>query len=51
MLTKDLISNKESERFLKIVQKIKEIKKGNLYKLNIEVKKSLLKKNKKKGIF
>ncbi len=51
VLTKDLISNKESERFLKIVQKIKEIKKGNLYKLNIEVKKSLLKKNKKKGIF
>ena len=32
-------------------EEIKKIKSGQLYKLNIEVKKSYLKKNTKKGIF
>ena len=50
-LTKNIISNKESERFLKNVQKLKAIKSGQLRKLNIEIKKSKLKRNTKKGIF
>ena len=50
-LTKNIISKKESDRFLKDVQKIKKLKPGKLYKLNIEVKKSYLKRNNKKGIF
>ena len=44
-------SKKESDRFLNYVQKIKKLKSGQLYKLNIEVKNSNLKRNKKKGIF
>ncbi len=51
ILTKNIISKKESNRFLNIVQKVKKIKSGDLYKLNIEVKKSYLKRNYKKGIF
>ena len=51
ILTKNIISNKESERFLKDVQKLKEIKPGQLKRLNIDIKKSKLKRNKKKGIF
>ena len=50
-LTKGIISKKESERFLKIVQNLKKVKSGQLSKLNIEVKRSLIKKNLKKGIF
>jgi len=50
-LTKGIISKKESERFLKIVQNLKKVKSGQLSKLNIEVKKSMIKKNLKKGIF
>ena len=38
-------------RFLKIVQNLKKLKPGQLDKLNIEVKKSKLKRNFKKGIF
>ena len=51
ILTKNIISKKESERFLNNVQKTKKLKPGQLYKLNIEVKNSNLKRNKKKGIF
>ena len=51
VLTKNIISNKESERFLKDVQKLKEIKPGQLKKLNIDINKSKLKRNRKVGIF
>ena len=51
ILTKNIISKKESHRFLKDVQRLKKIKPGQLHKLNIEVKKSNLKRNTKKGIF
>ena len=50
-LTKGIISKKESQRFLKTVQNLKKLKSGNLNKLNIEVKKTILKRNYKKGIF
>ena len=45
------INKEESERFLNNVQKTKKLKSGQLYKLNIEVKNSILKRNKKEGIF
>ena len=51
ILTKNIISKKESHRFLKDVQRLKKIKQGQLHKLNIEIKKSSLKRNTKKGIF
>ena len=38
-------------RFIKNVQNIKKIKKGQLTKLNIEIPKKKLKKNKRLGIF
>ena len=38
-LTKDILDKKESDRFLKIVQNLKNLKSGQLYKLNVEVKK------------
>jgi 2-methylcitrate dehydratase len=50
-LTKNVITKKESDRFLKAAQNLKKIKPGNLYKLNIFVNKKHIKKNKKKGIF
>ena len=50
-LTKNIISKKESDRFLKSVQNLKKLKSGQLNKLNIEIKKSNLKKNTKKAIF
>ena len=50
-LTDGIISKKESARFLKVVQNLKKLKPGQLDKLNIEVKKSKLKRNFKKGIF
>ena len=50
-LTRGIIEKKESERFLKIVQNLKKVKSGQLSKLNIEVKRSMIKKNLKKGIF
>ena len=50
-LTKDILDKKESDRFLKIVQNLKNLKSGQLYKLNVEVKKSRLKRNLKIGIF
>ena len=50
-LTNNIISSKESLRFIKTVQNLKKIKKGQLTKLNIEVSKKYLKKNNKIGIF
>ena len=50
-LTKNILSKKESDRFLRIVQNLKRLKSGNLHKLNIEVKQSRLKRNFKRGIF
>ena len=50
-LTKDILNKKESDRFLKTIQKLKSLKSGQLDKLNITVKKNQLKKNFKKGIF
>jgi 2-methylcitrate dehydratase len=50
-LTNDIINQRESSRFLKVVQNLKNLKSGELNKLNIEVKRSQIKKNLKKGIF
>ena len=50
-LTDNIISRKESLRFIKTVQNLKKLKKGQLTKLNIEVSKKYLKKNNKIGIF
>ncbi len=50
-LTDKIISKNESARFLKIVQNLKKLKNGQLDKLNIEVSKKKLKRNKKKSIF
>ena len=50
-LTNGILQKKESDRFLKTVQNLKNLKSGQLDKLNIEIKKSKLKKNLKKGIF
>ena len=50
-LTDSILDKKESSRFLKTVQKLKNLKAGELNKLNIQVKRSQIKKNTKKGIF
>ena len=50
-LTDGILNKKESERFLKAVQNLKNLKAGQLDRLNIEVKNSKLKRNNKKGIF
>ena len=50
-LTRNIISLKESNRFLNFVEKLKKIKSGQLHKLNIIVSNSKLKRNNKKGIF
>jgi 2-methylcitrate dehydratase len=50
-LTDGIIDKKESSRFLKVVQNLKNLKSGELNKLNIQVKRSQIKKNNKKGIF
>jgi 2-methylcitrate dehydratase len=50
-LTDGILDKKESSRFLKTVQNLKSLKPGELHKLNIEVRKSKLKQNNKKGIF
>jgi len=50
-LTEDIISKNESSRFLKTVQNLRKLKSGQLNKLNIEIKKSKLKRNLKKAIF
>jgi 2-methylcitrate dehydratase len=51
ILTNGILDKKESSRFLKTVQNLKNLKSGELNKLNIQVKKSQIKKNTKKGIF
>ena len=50
-LTDGILDKKESSRFLKTVQNLKNLKKGELNKLNIQIKKNQIKKNLKKGIF
>ena len=50
-LTEGILDKKESNRFLKTVQNLRNLKSGHLHKLNIEVRKSKLKQNNKKGIF
>ncbi len=50
-LTKGILEKKESDRFIKVVQKLKKLKSGQLGKLNLVVKKSKLKRNLKKAIF
>ena len=50
-LTEGILDKKESNRFLKTVQNLKNLKSGQLHKLNIEIRKSKLKQNNKKGIF
>ena len=50
-LTDEILDKKESLRFLKTVQNLKTLKSGELNKLNIQVKRSQIKKNIKKGIF
>ena len=50
-LTEGILSKKESDRFLKTVQNLKNLKSGQLDKLNIEIKKGNLKRNLRKGIF
>ncbi|MDC1166416.1 hypothetical protein OAT23_01885 [Candidatus Pelagibacter sp.] len=50
-LTDGILDKRESDRFIKTVQKLKILKPGQLDQLNIEVKKSKIKRNLKKGIF
>ena len=50
-LTESILDKKESNRFLKTVQNLRNLKVGQLHKLNIEVRKSKLKRNSKRGIF
>merc|ERR1712086_433949 len=50
-LTDGILDKKESTRFLKVVQNLKNLKAGELNKLNIQIKRSQIKKNTKKGIF
>ena len=50
-LTENILDKKESNRFLKTVQNLEKLKAGQLDKLNIEVKKSKLQRNFRKGIF
>ena len=50
-LTENILNKKESSKFLKNVQNLKKLKSGQLDKLNIEIPKSKLKRNLKKGIF
>jgi 2-methylcitrate dehydratase len=50
-LTDGILDKKESDRFIKTVQKLRTLKPGQLDQLSIEVKKSKIKRNLKKGIF
>jgi len=50
-LTENILNKKESNRFLKTVQNLKKLKSGQLDKLNLEIKRSKIKRNFKKGIF
>ena len=51
ILTDKLISKKEVERFLRDVQNCRNLKNGQLDKLNIEISKKFLKRNNRAGIF
>ena len=51
ILTDKILSPKESNRFLRDVQNLNNLKNGQLNKLNIEVNKKYLKRNYRKGIF
>ena len=50
-LTKEIITPKESDRFLNVVQNLRKLKSGELYKLNVEVKKRPQRKKVGKTIF
>jgi len=50
-LTDGILDKKESSRFLRVAQNLQNLKKGELNKLNIQIKKNQIKKNLKKGIF
>ena len=50
-LTNGIISQKESNRFLKVVQNLRKLKLGELTKLNVEVKGKSLRTKSKKSIF
>ena len=50
-LTKEIITSKESDRFLNVVQNLRKLKSGELYKLNVEVKKRPQSKKGAKTIF
>jgi len=50
-LTDKILSKKESQRFLKVVQNLRNLKTGQLDKLNIEINNKKIKRNKKKSIF
>ena len=50
-LTEGIITPKESERFLKIVQNLRKLKSNELFKLNVEVKGKSLRSRSKKSIF
>ena len=50
-LTNGILDKKESNRFLKNVQNLRNLKSGQLDKLNIVVRKNKLRRNNKKGIF
>jgi 2-methylcitrate dehydratase len=50
-LTDGILDKKESSRFLETVQNLKNLRSGELNKLNIQIKRSQIKKNTKKGIF
>ena len=50
-LTEGIITPKESERFLKIVQNLRKLKSNELFKLNVEVKGKSLRSRSKKFIF
>ena len=50
-LTGEILDKKESSRFLRAAQNLQNLKKGELNKLNIQIKKNQIKKNLKKGIF
>ena len=50
-LTQTIITSKESERFLNVVQNLRKLKSGELTKLNVEVKGKLLRTRSKRAIF
>ena len=50
-LTEGIISPKEAERFLNIVQNLRKLKSDELTKLNVEVKKKITENDKQKDYF